>query len=324
MKKYLPYIGIAIVLIAAILLIMQANTPNIPETDPDIYKQVDNGDVLEDLADHLVSGGPPPDGIPPIEEPEFIAVSDVDFLEDEDRVFIAERNGIVKIYPQSVLVWHEIVNDEFAGEHASITYCPLTGTVIGMENELEDGSQTDFGTSGSLVNSNLVMYDRDSGSYWPQIARKAVTGERTGEELGMFPVIWSSWEKASVEFPDAFVLTEETGFLRNYNNDPYGSYTSGKGYYVEGPPLFATMHTDNRLTPKTVVLGVYDEDGEIAFVKESVKIQGSMTQRGYTAHYIESLDAVEVVIEGTDEHADFVEGFWFAWSSFFPNTDLFE
>ncbi len=320
------FLGVIAVLFVIFLLTL-IRTPAekaLESTNPELYELVEGGSILREIASNLVSGGPPPDGIPPIENPIYISMENADdFLNDDDIVFVTNFGGQVKLFPQRILVWHEVVNDTFGSEQGTLTYCPLTGTVIGYKNTLLDKTVTDFGTSGSLVNSNLVMYDRDSGSFWPQILRQAVTGDRAGQIAEMFPAIWTTWEMAEEYYADALVLSNATRSNRNYSYDPYGGYDDEGGYYFEGGPLFPAMNTDDRLPAKEVVLGVYDEE-KIAFRKSSVMLQKEMTQQGYTARYIEELDAVEVIATETGQPADYVEGFWFAWVAYFPETALFE
>ncbi|MCH8049281.1 DUF3179 domain-containing protein, partial [Patescibacteria group bacterium] len=197
---------------------------------------------LQEFARNIRSGGPPKDGIPPIDKPKYISIEDSEtFLEDEDWVFITVFDDEIKMYPQKILVWHEIVNDTFGGQQGSVTYCPLTGTVIGFRGAIE-GATTTFGTSGKLLNSNLVMYDRDSDSYWPQVLRTAVTAPRTGEVLTSFPAIWAQWKNAKAKYPNAQVLSKRTGFIRAYGVDPYGDYQDERSYYSRGGAFFPLMN----------------------------------------------------------------------------------
>lgn len=208
---------------------------------------------LDDFADNVRSGGPPPDGIPSIDEPAFVPAGQADFLRDDDIVFGLLVDGQPRAYPQLVLVWHEIVNDVAAGEPISVTYCPLTGSVVGFRPH---AGIAQFGTSGSLVNSNLLMYDRTHESHWPQILGQAIDGPQRGEELEEFPLEWTTWQRWRDTFPHTRVLSAETGFVRRYGEDPYGSYNPIGGYYAEGSSaMFPIMHRDDRHDPKAVFFG---------------------------------------------------------------------
>jgi len=253
---------------------------------------------LEEFANNIVSGGPPKDGIPSIDEPKYVSVSEADkFLEENDVVFVVDYKNNVKIFPQKILVWHEIVNDDVDGEKIAVTYCPLTGSAIGFKGKF-NSIETTFGTSGKLVNSNLVMYDRATESYWPQILGVAVTGSQKGRTLEQFPVIWTRWNKARGKYPNAVVLSRDTGFIRSYGRDPYGSYLTTNNYYDSGGAFFPVMAKDNRLEAKRIVVGVKINNSELAIVKSKIaenKIANLFIEEmPIVVIYDESLDTVRV------------------------------
>ena len=171
------------------------------------------------------------------------------------------------------MVWHEIVNEEFAGEKVSITYCPLTGSAIAYLGEFLE-SETTFGTSGKLVNSNLIMYDRETESYWPQIYGRAITGEMSGEKLERVPLYWTQWQLVKDNFPEANILSRDTGFSRNYNRDPYGSYIengSSGNYYTNDRLVFNVINEDNRLERKDIVIAGEINETPFAINKDLIK-----------------------------------------------------
>lgn len=174
--------------------------------------------------------GPGKDGIPAIDDPAFQAAAEADaWLDDGDRVVGLYHDGEARAYPQSILVWHEIVNDTVAGENIAVTYCPLTGTALGYLR-----GETTLGVSGRLVNSNLIMFDRASDSLWPQILSAGIGGPHEGQGLEEVRVVWTTWGRWRERHPDTRVLTTDTGYLRNYNRDPYGGYKPVRGYYAPG------------------------------------------------------------------------------------------
>jgi hypothetical protein len=297
-------------------------------------------DSLDDLANAQLSGGPRPDGIPAIDDPGFFSsVADANrFLDPKDIVFGIVRNGEARAYPQRILVWHEIVNDVVGGEPLAITYCPLTGTAIGFKR----GSTT-FGVSGMLVNSNLVMFDRATASRWPQVLGRAIEGDHAGNRLEEFPVIWTTWERWRQAYPETRVLSDRTGFVRNYNRDPYGRYNPRGGYYTSERTLFPVRHSDDRLPRKAVVIGARTPDGAIAFLKERVRQEGTLHGEvggvNYTAEYLEPLDTAVIVrnpkraqvdIRGPfdvpdgegQERVNVLDAMWFAWHAFYPESTL--
>ena len=183
------------------------------------------GDDLEAYIAFLRSGGPPPDGIPSIDDPVFIPASRAR-LDPDDMVIGFAHEGQARAYPQRILVHHEIVNDQVGGLNVAITYCPLTATAQGFKR----GSTT-LGVSGQLLNSNLVLFDRETRSYFSQINATGLTGQHRGRTLDEVNVIWTTWGRWREAHPDTEVLSEETGHLRNYARDPYGGYNPIRGYY---------------------------------------------------------------------------------------------
>lgn len=203
--------------------------------------------------DKIKGGGPPKDGIPSIDNPVFASVEDSSFMSDSDTVIGLEINGEVKAYPLFILVWHEIVNDYVGGIPVLVTYCPLCYTNQVFERII-DGQEVEFGTSGKLYNSNLLMYDRLTESYWSQALGIAVKGELTGYSLNLIPfdvITWGDWKKLH---PDTLVLTTNTGHIRSYATDPYGNY------YTEPRIMFPVENYDDRLFPKEIIIG-FNENG---------------------------------------------------------------
>lgn len=260
---------------------------------------------LIDFDKKVVSGGPPPDGIPPIEDPIYISIAEAeDFMNSGDPIFVLESEEGIKAYPQKILVWHEIVNEFIDGKAVSITYCPLTGSAICYKGDLESG-ETNFGTSGKLVNSNLIMYDRETRSYWPQILGVAINGSEEGKLLEEIPIIWTTWDKLVNTYPEARVLSLDTGFFRSYGVDPYGSYQSERSYYNSGEPFFAVMAKDNRFESKEVVIGIKAGNSVAALSKTLVSEKGILNievgGKSIVAFYDKALDAVRVYSRELEE-----------------------
>src|SRR6266516_4600192 len=187
-------------------------------------------DSLDELARSVRHGAPGKDAIPAIDRPRLVAASNASFLADEDVVFGLVRDGQARAYPQLVLFWHEIVNDRFPSGPLSVTYCPLTGSAVAFRGTAPDGRPSTFGTSGDLVNSNLLLYDRQTDSRWPQLLGQAISGPSRGRVLEPVPLDWTSWGRWRAVHPDTLVLSTRTGYLRQYGNDPYGSYNYGASH----------------------------------------------------------------------------------------------
>jgi hypothetical protein len=211
----------------------------------------------------IISGGPPPDGIPPIDDPSFVAPADVTYLEDNEPVLAVEVDGIAKAYPIRIMTWHEIVNDRFGQTPIVVTYCPLCNTGIAFERPVIDGELLDFGTSGKLYHSNLVMYDRQTETYWAQATGQAILGDLVPAELDFVPARLMSWKDWLAAEPKGRVLSIDTGFARDYGANPYGGYDSGYPFLFDGD-------VDPRLPGTTHVLGIAQGEEAIALPLEEL------------------------------------------------------
>ena len=200
--------------------------------------------------DEIISGGPPPDGIPAIDRPTFEAAEAVTWLEGNEPVVAFELQGDARAYPIQILTYHEIVNDVVGGEPVAITFCPLCNSALTFSRRVGDGV-LDFGTSGRLYKSDLVMYDRQTKSLWPQIEGRAVVGPLIGARLEVLPASMVSWEDWRAAHPDGQVLSKDTGFSRPYGQNPYVGY-DGEG---NSPFLFRGA-VDGRLPAMERVLAV--------------------------------------------------------------------
>ncbi|MCB1013324.1 MAG: DUF3179 domain-containing protein, partial [Microthrixaceae bacterium] len=208
--------------------------------------------------DAIRSGGPPPDGIPSIDDPRFEVASSVDWIEDVEPVLVLEVDGDARAYPVQIMTWHEIVNDTVGGVPVTVSYCPLCNSAIAYVRRIDDRT-LDFGTSGRLLNSSLVMYDRQTESLWSHFTGQAVIGVLTGTTLDTVPVTTVSWETFRTAHPEGLVLSRDTGFQRNYGRNPYPGYddVTQLPYLFDGDP-------DGRLPAQTRVVAVRGNDGTIA------------------------------------------------------------
>ena len=215
--------------------------------------------------DQIVSGGPPPDGIPSIDNPKFISVVEAGkFLKESDLVVGLTINGQTKAYPLLILVWHEIVNDKVGSVPVSVTYCPLCFTTQ-VFNRTINGHAVEFGTSGKLYNNNLVMYDRLSGSLWSQALGEGIVGTHAGESLKRVPFDLAYWKDWKQIYPNSLVLSTDTGFTRPYGVDPYGDY------YTSDQLFFPISNVDKRLGLKEMVVGVTNEGQYKAYMLQQIE-----------------------------------------------------
>ena len=174
--------------------------------------------------EEIISGGPPRDGIPAIEAPRFDTVAAGDrWLKAREPVILFQRGGEVRAYPLQILIWHEIVNDTVAGRPVAITFCPLCNTAIAFDRRL-GGRGFNFGTTGKLRFSDLVMYDRQTESWWQQVTGEAIAGDLTGRRLTFLPAQIISWDTFRRHLPQGKVLNRDTGHARPYGRNPYTGY----------------------------------------------------------------------------------------------------
>jgi len=265
-------------------------------------------------------GGPPKDGIPAIDNPKYVSVEDADkWIQDNELVLAMIYKGVKRVYPLQILVWHEIVNDNIAGDPILITYCPLCGSGIAYERKI-NGEEVEWGTSGKLYNSNLVMYDRKTDSYWSQIDGIAIVGELTGMELkaiSIDTVVWRDWKKAH---PDSEVLSQKTGFVRAYGRDPYGSY------YEDSFLIFPVENQDDRIHAKTVIFGIKVNGAYKAYQEKDLIAAGVIQDEvGGVKVRVErdEVGIVKITNVGTGDEIVKERDFWFAWYAFHPDTELY-
>ncbi len=224
-------------------------------------------DPLIDL-DHLVSGGPPPDGIPPIDRPMFATARTVEWLDDQEPVLSLTVAGETRAYPVQVMTWHEIVNDTVGGVPVAVTYCPLCNSGVAFHRQAGE-RLLDFGTSGMLYADNLVMYDRQTESLWPQLTGQASVGELTGTQLKALPMGAVGWAEFRSAHPNALVLTRDTGHPRDYGRNPYVGYDEPDGALLVEPP----GPRDPRLPVKERVVGIGTGEEAVAIRRKSIAEQ---------------------------------------------------
>jgi len=200
----------------------------------------------------ILSGGPPKDGIPAIDNRRFVGVEAADaWLEPKEPIILFQIGDDVRAYPIQIVMWHEIVNDTVGGVPVVVTFCPLCNTAIAFERTVESKELT-FGTTGRLRFSNLIMYDRQTESWWQQATGEAIAGEFTGKRLDFRPASIVPWEDFRSANPDAKVLSRKTGFSRSYGQNPYAGYddVDNSPFLYEGPK------TPDTLPPMARVLTV--------------------------------------------------------------------
>ncbi len=271
----------------------------------------------------ILPGGPPRDGIPAITNPVFRKVEDTEWLTKKDRVLGIVVNGTAKAYPVKILEWHEVVNDSVGKTHFAVTYCPLCGTGVAFSADIAD-TWLQFGVSGLLYNSDMLLYDRNSESLWSQLLGKAITGRLKGAELPMLPLTHTTWSDWQADHPDTLVLSRETGYGRDYRTSPYA------GYEKNDRILFKVSHkAPSSYHPKERVLGVFLGGRYRAYPYVELSRNGKsrfadrIAGRDVIVHWRE--EAGSGRITDTDgREIPTISSYWFAWYTFHPGTEVFQ
>jgi len=309
----------------------------------------------------VFDGGVGIDGIPSVENPDFSDIDDINFLNESSLVVGVVTDTEVKAYPHPILDWHEIVNDEIGNLSLAITYCPLTGTAIGWDRNV-NGTNTTFGVSGKLYNSNLIPFDRNTDSYWSQMGLESVNGDLIRTDIVTSPVIETSWETWKALYPDSKIMNTNTGFDRNYFQYPYGDYRTNNANII-----FPVTPMDNRRQAKERALAVLTDGGNKAYsIREfesdtlivdaiggtEIIVAGSLEknfmvafEKGDSNESFEiNLDNLPVIAESSSgmqltiageliENGIVIDklnptnsyiGYWFALGAFYPDIEIYE
>lgn len=310
-------------LTAATMLLLAAFQPQAFAGEPASYFNgfdVENGLIAPVDIDH---GGPGRDGVPALDSPRFLSGTERDSqIQPGDRVLGVSYGGVAKAYPIKILDWHEIVNDKFGDTALTITFCPLCGTGMVFLAEV-DGQLLNFGVSGLIYNSDMLLYDRNTQSLWSQLMKTAVTGPLTGSKLIQVPAQYTTWSGWLKQHADSLLLSPETGFSRNYQDGGYHEYRRLPGI------LFPTAHSDLRLTAKAWVVGITVDEAALALPFEQLdKLEGALAVtvggRDLEVSWDSASASARVFERETGVEIPATSGYWFAWVAFHPDTALYD
>jgi hypothetical protein len=235
------------------------------ESDSAFLQQYSSTELRTNWSKHLISpdsvadGGVRKNDIPAIDFPQFVSVDEARrFLTGPDFGMLLDYNGARRFYPLSILNWHEIVNDEIAGVPVAVTFCPLCGSAI-VYHRVAGSDTLKFGVSGRLYDSNLLMFDDKTESLWLQAKGECVIGDFTGLKLQLINSVLISFDEVIKAYPDARILSTDTGFDRNYFQYPYSDYNASDELY------FPVSRSSNRFQNKDEMFVVKDGDITVAF-----------------------------------------------------------
>lgn len=279
----------------------------------------------------IQSGGPPKDGIPAIDDPQFASVAHSPDIAPAEPIISVELNGEARAYPLSILIWHEIVNDLFDSTPVVVTFCPLCNSAIVFDRRV-DGVTIDFGTTGKLRNSDLVMYDRQTESWWQQFTGTGIVGFYAGQTLTMLPARLEAYSDFVERHPRGKVLKPETPALRDYGQNPYA------GYDTSTTPFLYQGDMPKGIEPMARVVLVRKDDAEPVIVAlELVRKRGQLDVGGYRiswkAGQTSALDTtvvakgrdigtIVVIDKATDALAVYDVVFAFAAHAFYPHSSI--
>jgi hypothetical protein len=241
------------------------------------------------------------------------------FVQPRDRVVGVLIGGHSRAYPIAILTQHEIVNDRLGEIPIAVTYCPLCDSVVVFDRRTPLGD-LEFGVSGLLYNSNVLMYDRSRRtSLWSQLKAKGVSGPAADISLKTLPMELTTWKSWADRHPTTDVMAERTGFSRNYRRNPYATY------FRQPQLMFPVQPIDNRLPTKEVVLGIWDETTALAvplasFGGRSRQIEQVINGKRVVIAYTAKDQTIRVV--SADDGVSWANAFWFAWAAFHPETEV--
>jgi hypothetical protein len=286
--------------------------------------------------DEIMSGGPPRDGIPPIDVPLFQSIEETD-IPGTEPVISLEINDDARAYPLRIMTWHEIANDEVGGVPVSVTYCPLCNSGIVFDRRVEgpEGEEMvlDFGTTGRLRNSDLVMYDRQTESWWQQFLGEAIIGSMTGTVLDVVPARLESYEQFVERHPEGQVLREPAWAQRPYGRNPYEFYDSlaqpflyRGDYDGPGAPLSRVVAVGDRAWLLTSVQEAGQVETEDGLILTWTPGQNSALD---TSQISEGRDVGTVTVQrrtsgGELEDVAYDVPFAFAFAAFYPDAEIVE
>lgn len=255
----------------------------------------------------ILSGGPGKDGIPALSQASFVNIEEAQ-VDDDVLGVLVEIDGQKRYYPYNILVWHEIVNDSIGDKNFAVTFCPLCGTAIVFDRQV-DGQILDFGVSGLLYESNLLMYDRQTESLWSQAGLEAVVGDYTGTELKVLRMQLIPFSKVKKDYPDSKILSRDTNYEFDYDFYPYRRYNESDELY------FPVSVNDMKFKPKELMFVVPYSGLSVAFPYKHLE-DGQKKVLQIEDKRLEAFkndDIVVVTIDGQEQ--PFYYEMWFSWAT---------
>jgi len=269
----------------------------------------------------IKDGGPPPDGIPSIDRPKFENVIDANFIKEKENVLGVYYNGIAKAYPIKIMDLHEIVNDQFGDQAITVTFCPLCGSGVSFNANIENMNRT-FGVSGLLYNSDVLLFDRATNSLWSPIKGQAISGKSSGQVIQFIPTELTTWGDWKTRFPDTKILSPDTGYAFDYSKKAYIDYLASEQL------MFPVSKKNKALKNKDKVIGIEVEGQFKAYPFKKLRkvespIKDKINGKELMIFYDKSSNSAWI----EDNNGTILNGmtmFWFAWYAFHSETSVFQ
>ncbi len=282
---------LAITLVAGLFFTVGPAAAN-PELWAREFPKTDFSRSSVDFAE-IMSGGPPRDGIPALSNPRFIAAAAETRLDPREPVIAVEMPGASpRAYPLRYLTWHEIVNDSFGGVPIAVTFCPLCNSALTFDRRVQ-GQVLSFGVTGKLRNSDMVMYDRETETWWQQALGQGIVGRHLGVDLVVLPTWMESWEAFRSRNPDGQVM-DEPDWGRSYGRNPYVGYDTSRR-----PFLYSGEEPPHGVLPLARVVRVGDRAWPLQRLADSGDISEAGVVLSWAAGQASALDSARIS-EGRD------------------------
>ena len=291
------------------------NSENLPSDIPSSLQRQFDTDFSNSSLDNfseVISGGPPKDGIPAISNPKFELITTTSIADNVQAIYV-NIDDQEKVYPYNILVHHEIVNDEVGGKKIAATFCPLCGTGIVYDRKVDDRT-LEFGVSGFLRESNMIMYDRQTESLWQQTTGESFVGQLNTKKLELIPFQLLSIREIKDKFPNSQIMSTNTGHSRDYERNPYGSYDENDQF------IFSPSMLDERYPAKELFYVVRANEKSVALKFKDMGESAQFNQNGI--NLTAQKDGSEITVFQNGEVLPGYYEMWFSWASWHQDDGL--
>lgn len=265
----------------------------------------------------VVSGGPGKNGIPALSDPKFVSIGE-SLIPDDVQAIVVTIGSDVRVYPLNILVWHELINDTIGDLPILVSFCPLCGSALVFSRTIESQSvELDFRVSGWLMDSNMIMYDTLTESLWNQSLGRGIAGEYNEISLSLLPFTMLNMGTIRERFSHAQVVSENTGYQRDYRRYPYGNYENSDNLF------FPVTTIDDRYPRKELFYVIPYKEYSIALQLNNLKIgmEYVLASKDIDLHLIWEQETFSIIDESNETHHGYYE-MWFSWAAQHPENGI--